>query len=463
MRVLPTVLAVLVLMAGVSVVETVAQDPTEQPPVEIIIFPERDSLTVYVPGNQVISLEGLAFEVVVDGNRETFVLFEYTSFVTYRPDTITAPACFRLERIGTQEERVLQGECPSANTAFQALAEANVWWHDDIRGHRLSFDVLQQTDEQIDVIVTCGAGQQRCLAPYAQPPLTATPVTVTPAQGGPVAPTATPLPLALSNALVSAQVFTSTQNTGWRPFLHVHANDPTAAEMALVPIGEFMMGHDGENSDEERPVHRQIMRVPYWIDRYEVTNVQFVDFLNTTDNRRAYLSEQGRIQLDGVWRVVPGFEQHPVQSVTWYGARDYCAYRGMRLPTEREWEYAARGVSSWQYPWQGNVIDATRANVGGSGTTPVGARPGGASWVGAEDMTGNVWEWTSTIDDPDRYPYPYVADERDADGTARRRIIRGGAWDTTPENRLHTANRFSGVASDGEPNEGFRCVRDVMP
>ncbi|MBK8034107.1 MAG: formylglycine-generating enzyme family protein [Chloroflexi bacterium] len=159
----------------------------------------------------------------------------------------------------------------------------------------------------------------------------------------------------------------------------------------------------------------------------------------------------------------PG-EARPVENINWFEARDFCALREARLPTEREWEYAARGPDSLTYPW-GNVFvpeNVVYNRVAAQGTADVvdaegnPARPGGASWVGALDMSGNVYEWTSTRYDELDYsqltlnfqglfPYPYREnDGREADETQiafnRRvseqsfyvlRVLRGGAWDFT--------------------------------
>jgi formylglycine-generating enzyme required for sulfatase activity len=151
--------------------------------------------------------------------------------------------------------------------------------------------------------------------------------------------------------------------------------------MVLVPPGCFMLGSENGGGDE-KPVNQQCFGKPFWIDRTEVTQSQFM-------------------QLGGQMAQAPYFKgnSRPVDSITWFEARDYCARRGARLPTEAEWEYAERGPDNLVYPW-GNVWDEGKAVWSRSvsqGTAYVGSISNGASWVGATDMIGNVWEWTSSL------------------------------------------------------------------
>ncbi len=250
----------------------------------------------------------------------------------------------------------------------------------------------------------------------------------------------------------------------WQPHIIV---DDFGVEMVEVPPGCFMMGSvAGAN---EQPVHDQCFDEPFYIDRYEVTNWQF----------EAVTEQTPPSQYIG--------SNRPVESITWFDARDFCIQRGARLPTEREWEYAARGPDSFTYPW-GNVFVPEYAVTGhtqAQGTLDVigedgqPLRPGGASWVGALDMGGNVAEWTSTryddidyseqtIDLQNLYPYPYVIDDgRETDESfedyqARQplyttRVFRGGSFDSNA-NTLRAASRYWN--SPGAYNfVGFRCAR----
>ncbi len=177
-------------------------------------------------------------------------------------------------------------------------------------------------------------------------------------------------------------------------------------EMVDIPGGPFLYG-------EER---RSVMTMAFRIGRYPVTNAQYARFLAANPQYPVpYVDEEWArpYNWDPVTRTYPeGKANHPVVLVSWEDARAYCAWAGVRLPTEEEWEKAARGEDGRLYPW-GSSPDPTRANVRESGigsTTPVGMYPEGASPYGLMDCAGNVWEWTTT---------PYDEEEF---------IIRGGAW-----------------------------------
>ena len=238
-----------------------------------------------------------------------------------------------------------------------------------------------------------------------------------------------------------------------------------SAQMVGISGGAYTMGTDRGRADE-RPAHL-VMLEPFWIDRFEVTNIQFIGFLEavladrsrdirlvghaspgTADarviqgvdamllmenvpvpDRRTLVAlndEQSRIGVkDGRLIVQPGFEHHPVNEVTWYGARAFCAWRGARLPTEAEWEAAARGREGRIYPWGNQPPTPERANFGrGSNETEaVGSRPAGATPDDVHDLAGNVAEWTSTL----YQPYPYRGDDgREAPDTPAERVTRGG-------------------------------------
>ncbi len=270
-------------------------------------------------------------------------------------------------------------------------------------------------------------------------------------------------------------------------------------QMARIPGGAYTIGSDQDREDE-RPAHPVTLDA-FWIDRYEVTNAQFVAFLQAvlagrdvrlsgdaapgradarvlqgTDavllmertsapDRRTLVAlndEESRIGVKtGSLVVQPGFAQHPVNEVTWNGARAYCAWRGARLPTEAEWEAAARGRDGRVYPW-GNqpptperAVFARRSNE----TEPVGSHPAGATPEGVHDLAGNVAEWTSTL----YRPYPYRRDDGRERLEARgERVTRGGdhVFDSTAE-KLRAAFRagFSRATDVGHRHIGFRCAR----
>lgn len=272
-----------------------------------------------------------------------------------------------------------------------------------------------------------------------------------------------------------------------------------AGDMVRIPAGTYPMG-DAQGREDERPAHRIALEA-FWIDRHEVTNAQFVVFLEaalvgrdirlvgdaapgTVDARAvegadavllmerpsapdrrtlvALNDEESRIGIgQGRLVVQPGFERHPVNEVTWNGARSYCAWRGARLPTEAEWEAAARGREGRRYPWGDQPPTAERAVFGrrSNETEPVGSRPAGATPDGVHDLAGNVAEWTSSL----YRPYPYRRDDgREDPEVPGERVTRGGdhVFDSTPE-KLRTTFRagFSRATDVGHRHIGFRCAR----
>jgi formylglycine-generating enzyme required for sulfatase activity len=254
-------------------------------------------------------------------------------------------------------------------------------------------------------------------------------------------------------------------NNDWQPFTQAF----DGVEMALTPVGCFVMGSEDGDADE-RPTHEQCIDAPYWIDVYETTNAQFAVFLNAMGNQTEggapwYDAADEHAVLDvhdGEWAVQEGLENRPAAEVSWYAATAYCAWRGGRLPTEVEWEYAARGPDDLVFPW-GNEFNPDNAvcahNSAGNRSWDVGSRPGGVSWVGAQDMSGNLYEWTSSL----YAPYPYDAnDGRESDASVdseHYRVVRGGSWGPST-NILRGAYRMMSYPYVGTYDFGIRCVRD---
>lgn len=226
------------------------------------------------------------------------------------------------------------------------------------------------------------------------------------------------------------------RNTEWSPV------DRTVdqVDMVLVPSGCFEMG--STDGDGEQPVSTVCHVRPYWIDQYEVSSGQFSN-------------HGGRASRANFW---PG-DERPREEITWRESLEYCKQRNARLPSEAEWEYAARGPDSLIYPW-GNDFDSQAViwieNANGQ-TSNVGSRPTGISWVGAYDMSGNVWEWVNSL----YFPYPFNAldGREDTRDSSSMHIIRGGAWgDEAP--RLRSSFRFAFDANRPHDGVGFRCARD---
>lgn len=240
-----------------------------------------------------------------------------------------------------------------------------------------------------------------------------------------------------------------------------------SAQMIDIPAGPFTMGSD-TGPEDERPAHSVILNA-FAIDRLPVTNAQFAAFLDSTGvtgsrGEKLYDHDDpdARIHRRGNrWQADPGAENHPVVEASWSGARAYCGWRGARLPTEAEWEKAARGIDGRRYPWGNQAPDTRQARFGAGwhDTAPVDAHPAGASPYGVLDMAGNAWEWVSSA----FRPYPYRADDgREDPAPGPVRSTRGGGQDS-PAGEITTTQRgrhLSRNPAAGHHNIGFRCARD---
>jgi formylglycine-generating enzyme required for sulfatase activity len=231
--------------------------------------------------------------------------------------------------------------------------------------------------------------------------------------------------------------------------------------MVYVPGVTFEMG---SLPDDDRWGPHTVTLDSFWIDQTEVTNAQFAAFLNIHGNQfeggitwlEIEQMENAQIEIkDGIFLPETGKDKYPVVEVSWFGMSAYCEWVGARLPTEAEWEFAARGPENNVYPWENKPPTCELAQFGGCGdhTVQVGSLEGD-SWVGAKDMAGNVWEWTS--DYYAVYPSePKTNPTGPETGEWWMRAIRGGSYSSAPDT-LHTAYRLNGGGS--QPNMGFRCA-----
>ncbi len=259
--------------------------------------------------------------------------------------------------------------------------------------------------------------------------------------------------------------------------IRVTASDYNGPEMVFVKGGTFDMGStNGEN--DEKPVHTVTLD-DFYIDKYEVTNSDYADFLNSALSDGLIIIDNTRVKkdtltlfnlgaedcqiafLNGQFVVDDAKENNPVIHVTWNGAKAYAEYFGKRLPTEAEWEYAARGGSESQgYTYSGgNEMDVVGwfAQNSDNSSQPVGQKQ--ANELGIYDMSGNVWEWCADRYDRDYYSTgpgdnPYGPSDVNKTG----RILRGGAWDEAMS-KARPANRNRDKAWLGYSNRGFRCAK----
>jgi formylglycine-generating enzyme required for sulfatase activity len=234
------------------------------------------------------------------------------------------------------------------------------------------------------------------------------------------------------------------------------APGPLFDDMIAIPAGPFAMGQDG-SKPKNGPAH-QVDLPAYEIDRFELTNDEFAHFINVT-GYVSYAEENSSKNWRDAYEAKGG--NHPVVYVTWDDATAYCEWAGKRLPSEAEWEKAARGENGNAYPW-GNEFSADNGNFyegGIRGTTAVGSFPGGASPYGLEDMAGNVREWVAD------YFQAYEGQAADADPFfgEENRVNRGGGWfDGLDGELVTTYNRNAGPPGTSANDDiGFRCVRDT--
>ena len=225
------------------------------------------------------------------------------------------------------------------------------------------------------------------------------------------------------------------------------------APMVLVPAGEFIMGSE-QGDDDEQPVHRVFLD-SFYLDTFEVTNGRFAKFV-------------AAIQSEPPW----GFADHdtpvlhadrPVRWVTWLEATGYCLWAGKRLPTEAEWEKAARGTDGRTYPWGQEPPTPVHAvfglKEGAETVAPIGDREKGTSPYGVHDLAGNLYEWVSDwYDDAFYTTTPTINPRGPAEGPAKGQ--RGGSYINSPY-RLRASFRTKGDPTEHDPHVGFRCAQDA--
>ncbi|MFQ5449576.1 MAG: formylglycine-generating enzyme family protein [Nitrospinaceae bacterium] len=266
---------------------------------------------------------------------------------------------------------------------------------------------------------------------------------------------------------------------------------PVAAQneysrMAKIPAGKFKMGSTFEETKgflekcrkfdkacelwwfkDEYPDHLVTLKT-YWIDLYEVSNEKYLEFVRATGHRPALddSCETVKCREGNLWQGTsfpPAIRNQPVTQVNWFDADSYCRWRGKRLPSEAEWEKAARGSSGSIYPW-GSGSPKGRATYlrkwrGVFTMTDVGSYPNGASLYGAYDMAGNVWEW---VDDWYHINYYRRGTRKNPRGPARGefKVVRGGSWVNFPDSLRSAFRRWS--RPEVRFNDtGFRCAKDA--
>ncbi len=234
----------------------------------------------------------------------------------------------------------------------------------------------------------------------------------------------------------------------------VRQNPKDGLPYVWIPPGVFWMGcvpNDSDCQEREKPRHRVAVPEGFWIGRTEVTVAAYEKFASSSGR-----SMPPAPNFDPKWE----HKKNPIVQVTWQEAQGYCEWAGGRLPSEAEWEYAARGgAQESKYPW-GDEIDAERANYRAPGprkvpayTSPVGSYP--PNQLGLYDVAGNVWEWVADV--YDKEDYSRYGSSRPAPAPDSPRVVRGGSWWSQPS-LLRLSHRFGFNPDDRLFNVGMRCV-----
>ncbi len=267
-----------------------------------------------------------------------------------------------------------------------------------------------------------------------------------------------PLPLATEGLIEQAQEILSagtevpTATVTPTPDIGSTRIGEDGATLVFVPAGEFIMGSDLDQ--EAEPIHRLDLD-DFWIDRTEVTNAMYEKCVD------AGACKQPRVTHSSSHPVYYGnskFDDYPVLRVDWHTANAYCAWAGRVLPTEAQWEKAARGTTGRIYPWGNDLPNGSLLNYNNDfgDVAKVGSYPDGASIYGVLDMAGNVFEWTSTL----YKQYPYEAgDGREDPNSPEARVLRGGAWSSNG-NFIRAISRIRSNPTNSTDYYGFRCALD---
>jgi formylglycine-generating enzyme required for sulfatase activity len=241
------------------------------------------------------------------------------------------------------------------------------------------------------------------------------------------------------------------QLPGKRPITSLDSLKPADAPMALVPAGEFTMG--STMSTDEQPVHRVYLDA-FYMDKYHVTVEQYAKYLEATD-----------MEAPPEWNIMnqPQHQKRPVVNVSWFDAATYCKWAGKRLPSEAEWEKAARGTDGRLYPWGNEPPTRLHANFGKKqwanhmALVPVGMFEMGKSPYGIYDMAGNAWEWVNDWYDHDYYKKS-PAKNPQGPATGKSKVVRGGNW-LYIQDFLRASFRFNADPSSRQFGYGFRCAK----
>lgn len=331
----------------------------------------------------------------------------------------------------------------SFGTSYKQKSNQRMWWIGGV----------------IVFILMCGGFglnymKNRSAVPLepSAPEISSTPVPTFTSE--PFTATAVTLP---TETIVPTETIAPTETPFVEPTIGVGSTIIGADGMILryVPAGEFAMGSDA-NSDEQ-PIHSVTLDA-YWIDQTEVTNAMYIKCVKANECKPPReLSSNTR----EIYFYNPGFGIYPVISVSWNDAVAYCSWIGRRLPTEAEWEKAARGTDGRIYPWGNDKPSANFINMDNSDTTEVGSYPDGASFYGVLDMSGNVWEWVADWYDKAYYQTSPSSNPLGPE-SGELRVLRGGSWFNL-DHDVSSSQRYMNGPRFNLSRIGFRCSQSVTP
>lgn len=252
-----------------------------------------------------------------------------------------------------------------------------------------------------------------------------------------------------------SEIFSEVTETGYRAVYPLVVNEKDGSILVQIPAGEFEMG-DGENSDCSK---HSVYLDTYFIGVYAVTNRHYKVFVDETGHRPPDQADYG----NPIWKgnsYPEKYSDHPVVCVSWDDAAAYCQWAGLTLPTEAQWEKAARGPEGFKYPW-GDTWDDTlcrnNRDRGSETTAPVYSYPSGVSGYGIYNITGNVWEWCRDWYGSDYYK---SGSRKNSTGPSKGsdRVVRGGSWYNVDAGHFRAAYRLYYDPSHRNDDFGFRVA-----
>jgi formylglycine-generating enzyme required for sulfatase activity len=224
------------------------------------------------------------------------------------------------------------------------------------------------------------------------------------------------------------------------------------AKMVPIPEGDFFMGSPYNRGDADEQPQRKIYLDKFYIYKYEVTVKQYKSFCKDTGYK---------MPLEPSWGLI---DSHPIVNISRYDAEAYCKWARVSLPTEAQWEKAARGTEGRAFPWGQKWDEAKMVNKSTSNgkTSPVGSYPESSSPYGVMDMAGNAWEWVADGYDEKFYTRGVKTNPFNSPVPSGKGVIRGGSWNNAEMAQFRVANRCWFYPDNGYTVNGFRCVYNIM-